>query len=373
MRISERILDLARWAPSGDNTQPWRFEILDELEVIVHGFDTREHCVYDLDGRSSQMALGALLETMRIAATGHGLRTEVTRRLDQPEDMPTFDIRFVPDPVLRPSPLIPFITTRAVQRRPLSTRPLTAEQKSLLEASVAPDHQIIWFETPRQRWRVARLLFRNAKVRLTMREAFEVHRAVIEWNAQFSEDKMPDQAVGIDPLTCKLMHWAMQSWPRVEFLNTWLAGTLMPRLQLDLIPGWACAAHCGLGAKKMPGSVDDYVAAGRAMQRFWLEAARLGLWLQPEMTPVIFGRYHRERITFTSSASARALAAKVASRFETLLGEEWARRLVFFARVGTGKAPHARSTRIPLSRLTWIPEPDTRRSSGNSAGDFGSL
>ena len=27
-----KILDLARWAPSGDNTQPWRFEIVDELE-----------------------------------------------------------------------------------------------------------------------------------------------------------------------------------------------------------------------------------------------------------------------------------------------------------------------------------------------------
>lgn len=23
-----KILDLARWAPSGDNTQPWRFEIV---------------------------------------------------------------------------------------------------------------------------------------------------------------------------------------------------------------------------------------------------------------------------------------------------------------------------------------------------------
>lgn len=356
MGISEQILDLARWAPSGDNTQPWRFEIKGELEVIVHGFDTRDHCVYDLDGRPSQMALGALLETMRIAATGHGLRTEVARRLDMPDEKPTFEIRFVPDPALRPSPLIPFITVRSVQRRALSTRPLTAEQKSALEASVAPDHQIIWFETPRQRWRVAMLMFRNAKLRLTMREAFEVHRSVIEWNAQFSEDKIPDQAVGVDPLTLKLMRWVMQSWPRVEFFNTWLAGTLMPRLQLDLIPGLACAAHFGLAPKTAPASIDDYVVAGRAMQRFWLEAARLGLLLQPEMTPVIFGRYYRERVAFTSSAPARALAASIASGFEALLGGEWARRMVFFARVGAGNAPRARSTRIPLSRLAWASE-----------------
>jgi hypothetical protein len=205
-------------------------------------------------------------------------------------------------------------------------------------------------------------MFRNAKLRLTMREAFEVHRSVIEWNARFSEDKIPDQAVGVDPLTLKLMRWAMQSWPRVEFLNAWLAGTWMPRLQLDLIPGVACAAHIGLAPKTAPRSINDYVAAGRAMQRFWLEAARLGLWLQPEMTPVIFGRYCRERIAFTSSARAQTLAASVASGYEALLGKEWACRTVFFARVGAGNAPRARSTRMPLSRLTDL---DSRLNSNN--------
>ncbi|HWW68783.1 MAG TPA: nitroreductase family protein, partial [Duganella sp.] len=69
----EQILELARWAPSGDNTQPWRFEILDARRLIVHGHDTRDHCVYDLDGHPSQISLGALLETMAIAASTFGL------------------------------------------------------------------------------------------------------------------------------------------------------------------------------------------------------------------------------------------------------------------------------------------------------------
>ena len=63
--VMEQILDLARWAPSGDNTQPWRFEIIDALTVVVHGFDTRDHVVYDLDGRPSQISLGALLQMDR--------------------------------------------------------------------------------------------------------------------------------------------------------------------------------------------------------------------------------------------------------------------------------------------------------------------
>jgi sulfur-carrier protein adenylyltransferase/sulfurtransferase len=205
MRVCEQILDLARWAPSGDNTQPWRFEIRGDHDIVVHGFDTRDHVVYDLDGHPSQMALGALLETMRIAATGHGLRTEVSRRMDMPEHKPTFDVRLVPDASLQPSPLIPVITTRAVQRRPMSTKPLAAEQLSALEASVGVDYQVVSFQDTRERWEVAKLLFSNAKLRLTMREAFETHRSVIEWNARFSQDKIPEQAVGVDPVTAKLM------------------------------------------------------------------------------------------------------------------------------------------------------------------------
>lgn len=351
MRVCEQILELARWAPSGDNTQPWRFEIKGEHEVVVHGFDTRDHCVYDLDGHPSQMALGALLETMSIAATGHGLRTEVTRRLDMPDQKPTFDVRFVSDSATQPNPLIPFITTRAVQRRPMSTKALTIEQKYRLEASTWPEYEIIWFEPLGVRWNVSKLLFHNAKVRLTMREAYEVHRSVIEWSARFSEDKIPEQAVGVDPMTAKLMRWVMQSWPRVEFFNNWLGGTFMPRLQLDLIPGLACAAHIGIAAKIAPQSIDDYVAAGRALQRFWLGGAGLGLWLQPEMTPVIFSRYIREERAFTSNASAQALAVQLASGLTGLLGEGLATRLVFLARIGNGSAPAARSTRLPLSRL----------------------
>ena len=75
-----RILDLARWAPSGDNTQPWRFEIVADDHIAIHGFDTRDRVIYDFDGHPSQMAHGALLETLRIAASGFQLEAEWARR-----------------------------------------------------------------------------------------------------------------------------------------------------------------------------------------------------------------------------------------------------------------------------------------------------
>src|SRR5947208_7081761 len=119
------VLDQARWAPSGDNTQPWRFVIEAFDHVVVLGRDTRSHCVYDLDGHPSQISLGALLETIVIAATQFGLTAHVTRREDGPEEEPMFDVHFRKDAGVAEDPLARHIRPRTVQRRPLSVKRLS--------------------------------------------------------------------------------------------------------------------------------------------------------------------------------------------------------------------------------------------------------
>lgn len=360
-----RILDLARWAPSGDNTQPWRFEVLSADHIVIHGYDTREYVVYDLDGHASQLAVGALLETLEIAATSEARIARISRRNDTPEDHLLFDVRFETVADLAPDPLLPYIQKRTVQRRPMTTRSLSDAQKASLENSLPKGYRVKWFEGASQRWRLARFMFDNAKVRLTIPEAFEVHRSVIEWNAQFSTDKIPDQAIGVDPVTARFMRWAMASWERVSFLNRWLLGHLPPRLQLDLIPGLACGAHFALVSEAPQASVDDFLAAGRAVQRFWLTATRLGLYAQPEMTPVIFCRYHRRERLFTRNTAARAMVARLNEQLIALLAESKVDNLFFMGRLGAGPGPKARSIRIPLDRLLISPASDHDHAAGH--------
>lgn len=345
------ILERARWAPSGDNTQPWRFRIVADDHVEVHGFDTREHCVYDLDGHASQLSIGALLETIRIAAAAQGLRASVSRRREAPEARPVFDVRFGSDPAVTPSELAGAIERRTVQRRALSTRALSAAQTAALSASLPPGYSAVWFAGAGNRWRVARILFASARIRLTMPEAFETHRAVIEWGARFSEDRIPAAAVGADPLTLRLMSWAMQDWRRIRFMNRYLAGTVAPRLQLDLVPALACAAHVFIVAERPPEAIDDYVAAGAAVQRFWLAATALGLFHQPEITPLIFARYAREGRRFSATAGMSEAAQAVRASLEALAGADTLARAVWLGRIGAGRAPAARSLRMPLEKL----------------------
>jgi hypothetical protein len=353
----ERILDLARWAPSGDNTQPWRFEIVDDSHLIIRGNDTRDWCVYDLEGRASQIAVGALLETVTIAATGENLHAEFVRQPGSPDTQPIINVTFVEDTHMQRHPLLDSITVRATQRRAFSSRALTDREKGELEKAAGPGYRVMWLEGTRDKRNMARLLFNNAHIRLTIPEAYRVHKEIIQWHAQYSEDRIPDQALGIaDPVTLRIMRWAMQSWERVVFLNRYLAGTLLPRIQLDVIPALRCAGHFILIASDIPENIDDYFSAGRALQRFWLTATRLDLLLQPEMTPLIFSGYARDNIIFTRQTQAQEKAHRLAHDLETLIGIENSRRAVFMGRLGSGKPPKSRSLRLPLDQLMEMHE-----------------
>lgn len=346
-----RILERARWAPSGDNTQPWRFEILGQDRLAIHGFDTRDHVLYDFDGRASQLAHGALLETLRLAAGCHGLRAEWAVRAGCADTAPVYDVRLVPDATLESDPLAGFIESRVVQRRPMRTTPLDEAQRAALAAAVGPGFKLRFFESLAERMAVAKLLWANAHIRLTTPEAFEVHRSIIEWGARYSDDRIPEQAVGVDPLTARLMRWVMQSWERVSFFNRFLLGTVAPRIQLDVLPALGCAAHILVQAPRPPQGLADYLAAGAAMQRLWLAAEAQGLHLQPEMTPVIFRWYARAGRSLSAKAGIDAAAARLAQTFEAIVPASREDAFMFFCRVGRSATPHARSLRLPLDSL----------------------
>lgn len=349
-----RIIELARWAPSGDNTQPWRFEIVNDHHLRVHGTDTRDHILYDYDGHPSHIAHGALLETVRIAATGWGLRTSWSVTSAGDDRNPVYDVLLETDATVQRDPLFDCIEKRAVQRRPMQTTPLTETQRLSLANSVGEGFTVQFFETGSERRKVAGLLWDSARIRLTCPEAFPVHKSIIEWGARYSKDRIPEGAVGVDPMTARLMHWIMHSWARVQFFNRFMFGTVAPRLQLDLLPGLRCAAHLLVRPRKTPTQLADWVELGVAVQRIWLTATHQGLHLQPEMTPVIFRWYARAGRRFSALSSLAADADRVANKFEHIAGATTADQFGFFARVGVSPVPESRSIRLDVPDLMKV-------------------
>ena len=356
----ERILDLARWAPSGDNAQPWRFEVRGEEEVIIHAHSHGGEDVYEYnDAQPTQLSIGFLLESLRLAATRFGRRTMWTRvRVNANEHRVT--VQLPKDAGVVADPLADFLTVRSVDRRRYQTAPLTDRQKALLSACLSDELQIFWQETRAERWRMAQLTALASDIRLRIPEAFTVHRRIMDWRPGDSRTGIPAAAVGLDPLALKIMGWTLQKWSRADFFNRFLSGTFLPRVELDLLPGLFCAAHFVISRRtsqpKTGTEAEFLLRTGECLQRFWLTATRLGLVMQPAVAPLCFAYYGQHDISFTKDVAARCKAGLLATRLGEIIPGEDAESILFMGRLGfsafTGVSP--RSIRRPLSELLHV-------------------
>ncbi|MGF1630354.1 MAG: ThiF family adenylyltransferase [Kiloniellaceae bacterium] len=354
-RDIEKVLDVARWAPSGDNSQPWRFEILNESSLRIHLKAQSDEDIYDYnEGQPTLLSGGMLLETLRIAATAHGrmmhwsyedgvglehrVRVELARIPGSIED-----------------PLLAAVKARSVDRGPYSRRRLSHEDKAALTAALGDELQIQWHETLRDRFALARLNARATDIRLRIPEAFRVHRKVLDWNRDLSPTGIPAKAVGLDAMTLKIMRWGFEDWRRLQRLNSMPGATGPAILQMDLLPAIRSAALFTIRSTVLPGAgrpdASTLLRFGSALQRFWLTAEQRGLGLQPALATAIFAHYGRHKIDFTGDARIRAKAKDLADAIESRgLGAE---DLVFLGRIGHSKRQslRPRSVRRPLTEL----------------------
>jgi hypothetical protein len=157
-------------------------------------------------------------------------------------------------------------------------------------------------------------------------------------------------------MTLVIMRWAMQSWGRVNFMNRYAAGTLLPRLQLDWLPALRCAAHFVLLSRQPPQTIVDYVQAGRSLQRLWLAAEQMGVRLQPEFTPLVFDWYVRDGVAVSKVPRVQSKAQQLSARMRTTWSDEVMDRAVFMGRVGYGPAAASRSVRKQLQSLQAAPD-----------------
>ena len=143
----------------------------------------------------------------------------------------------------------------------------------------------------------------------------------------------------------------LQSWPVLDFTGKYLGGTILPRILLDFLPGYKSSAIFAIKANTATKTDDDYIAAGRAVQRVWLASAALNLGFQPCQTPVIFSEYLREGVKFTSNEATQKNAKVMEEKYTQFLGVENTPNIVFMGRVGRSKTPKYRSVRLSLSEL----------------------
>ncbi len=71
------LLEDARWAPSGDNEQPWRVRVRDNVLEVLRDVDAHE-AFLDVRLEATRIAMGSFAESLRLAALARGRVAELS-------------------------------------------------------------------------------------------------------------------------------------------------------------------------------------------------------------------------------------------------------------------------------------------------------
>lgn len=345
-----KILDLARWAPSGDNSQPWRFEIINEDQANIHGYLVNELSDYHIGLYNyNHFAFGCLLENIAIAATKEGCCAYFDLLDESTREHPLYKVSLIKENVIE-DVLANEISRRITNRFRYSLKSLNEEQKKVLIQALYPNLSCQWFESIGEKHKFAHLNYQFARL---------VHpelSGIIDWNSKYSKLHLPDESLGLSGINLYMAR-IMNSTPQtLAFSRKFLNGDFSSAFLGFYLPSLFSGCHVAVKYEKKLENYIDMIEIGRQFQRFWLTVTSLGLHLQMETGPLVFARKVWSNVQFTNNDSDWRYAQQMTSKLLDLLGEENAKKTVMLARIGKGKPPPGRAIRLSVDELKYSPE-----------------
>lgn len=332
------LLSGAARAPSGGNAQPWQFSWDGGSELVFRLDAERARSSLDPSARAARIALGAAVENASELAAVLSLRATVEAR----GDAVCIGLERAP---CAPSPRAEQVWRRATQRHTSVDAPLEDAEIDLLTRDCASDD--IAVRVLRDRARLARL---GTLLAALDRERFGHARLHAEAMSElrWRPDEAPtDTGIGVWTLgvdAAKLAAFELLRDHAVVATSVELGvGHGLGRGTREAVSGAAGLVWVG-----NPGArPDDPIAAGRLIQRLWLNATAAGLGMQPvaagafmiarsRVDPEFFDAAQRERLARIDDALCEVL-----ERPATTLDYMW-------LRVSRGMRQAACSPRLAL-------------------------
>lgn len=346
------LLDAAARAPSGANEQPWRWVranadlwLLPQRRFGDALLNYRDHATFT--------ALGAAAENFVLRAHELGLRV----RVEPPSpDQRVSMCRFKLFPATTATEglessawdaLAKMIGERTTNRRRLSAAPVPREQLAELSSVAAsvPGLELRFVSSRAALTEVAMVAGRADRIRMLNAAG---HRDLVR-EIRWTKEEAERERDGIDLRSLDLSAaehagLRMLRFQRVpELLRGWKAGHGLEKLTSSAI-----LASSAVGLLTAPrDSVRERFFAGRALERVWLTATRLGLSLQPHTASIfLFARAlggGSSEFDAETVGELIALQARLRGVFDAR-GTE-----VFLFRVFPQCEPLARSLRLPVT------------------------
>src|SRR3989344_8096353 len=125
--IIQKILEIAVYAPSPDNSQSWKFVVKDN-EIKIFNIPDRDNFYLNFRQSGSYVAHGALIENIVIIASQHGYKADISLFPD-PQNNDLVAVIKLTQTSPTEERFYPFIKERATNRKPYENKKLSEGQK----------------------------------------------------------------------------------------------------------------------------------------------------------------------------------------------------------------------------------------------------
>lgn len=280
--ILEKIVAFGVAAPSGDNCQSWDIEFHDGMLRLL-SIPAKDLPYLKIGTIAAFLSFGALLENMDIACGSLGYAMQTNLFPDPKNPLLIAECRFQETPV-KNDPLFPAIMERRANRRPYAEQPLSpAVRSNILEQSsriTGPTLHLFERNSPEFQnlahlTRIGDQLFFENK---TIHDYLFAHLRWDDFSAQQTKDGMHVKTLELGNVIMNTMfRFLFKPWVLVSFFNAFGASWFIGRRGMRL--NQKSSAFVLINVPQT--SPNDYVAAGRLMQKVWLAATVCGLTMQP--------------------------------------------------------------------------------------------
>lgn len=284
----QEIINLAVNAPSGDNSQPWSFEITDPTTLVVYNDDTADLSLYNYRQRGTVISHGALLENICILAQSFGYSTTYKLFPVKKTKDRILEVNFFPSSQTYAQPLAQVISLRKTNRKDYNKKPLQENHKlqlTKIEEEFGLHLSIV--DDPANVQILANKLSYNERLLLENKTIHDELFSTIRW----SKDEEMKYKTGLYIKTLELN--AIQEAAFKLFRN-WHVLRLfqflgMPRaVAKDSEKRYATSSGFGLISIPTISEV-NFFSTGRMLQKIWLTATKLGISLQPTAALLYLG------------------------------------------------------------------------------------
>jgi molybdopterin/thiamine biosynthesis adenylyltransferase len=287
--IINYLLKAGQQAPSGENIQPWKLK--NKKNVIYIQLNTEaDHSLFNLNQTASTIACGAAAENINIATSKYNLNAAVKIKPSLDKEGLLAEINLKPTQT-NEDPLARFIWERHTNRTKYNQKPIPEKDLDSIRRACSQINgaSLDLFTDKNDLDLISKMVFKADIFRMETRSLHEMLMSHIH----FSDEAA---LATRDGFHLKNLEAGFDGEIFLKLIRPWVMANAMNKIGMAKVAAGVSKKGVkqasAMGLIRIKGNDSrSFFEGGRAMQRLWLEATRLGISYQPITILTFLRRY----------------------------------------------------------------------------------